>query len=167
MSRGEIIALIGIAATLIAAVVALAAPFVARYVRTLGKVQCTVVSWDIQRGAFHADVGTIAEERRLQIAFKNGKDLPITISEMRVEFYKGGQPLEDWARPGLGFVDDQDRMRPLGPVNLGPHQRERWTLSVTPGRDDIVRELQKADRAVFVARIDDVGDKRRELTPPW
>jgi hypothetical protein len=136
-------------------------------VRTLGKVECDVVSWDIHRGASYVNVGTVAEERRLQVAFKNGKDLPITISEMRVEFYKGGQPLEDWARPGLEFVDDQDRRSPLGPVNLDAQQREQRTISVTPGRDDIVRELQQADRAEFVAHFDGVGDRRADLAPPW
>ena len=40
-------------------------------------------------------------------------------------------------------------------------------MSVTPGRDDIVRELEEANRAVFVASIDGVGDERVELTPPW
>jgi hypothetical protein len=67
----------------------------------------------------------------------------------------------------LEFVDEHDRKRPLGPVNLTPHQREQRTMSVTPGRDDIVRELEEANRAVFVASIDGVGDERVELTPPW
>ena len=59
------------------------------------------------------------------------------------------------------------RKSPVGPVNIPPQLHEQRMISVTPGRADIVRELQKADRAVFVASIDGVGDKRVELTPPW
>jgi hypothetical protein len=169
MTTGQSIAVIGIVAAVAIGLIGwVAAPLVARYVRTLGKVECIVKSWDVHRGAFHAKVDrTVAEERHLQVEFKNGKDVPITVSELRVEFYKGGQPLEDGARPGLEFVGDQDRRSPLGPVSIPPHGHEPRTMSVNPGRDDIVEELQKADRAVFVAHFDSVGDERVELTPPW
>ena len=163
MSTAEKLEMIGI---VIALITLLVGPFVMRYVRTLGEVQCTVDFWYPQRTG-STPGGSVAAERRLQVTFSNRKEVPVTVSEMRVEFYKEGQSLPDWTRPRVEFVNDHDRKRPLGPVNLPPLLHERWTISVTPGRDDIVRELQKADRAVFVANINGVGDKRVELTPPW
>jgi hypothetical protein len=163
VSTAEKLTLIGFVIVLIGWLVG---PLVMRFVRTLGKVQCTVDSWRPTRTAYSPG-GDVAEERRLQVSFSNRKEVPVTVSEMRVEFYKESQPLEEWARPLVEFVDERDQKSPLGPVNLPPHQREQRTISATPGRDDIVRELQKADRAVFVASIDGVGDKRVELTPPW
>ena len=56
MTTGRIIAVIGIAVGLIGVV---AAPFVVRYVRTLGKVRCTVDSWYTQLGATGVH-GTVA-----------------------------------------------------------------------------------------------------------
>jgi hypothetical protein len=164
LSAAEIVGLI--ATVLVGLTGVVVGPFVKRYVRTMGKVQCNVVSWHPQRSAYSPG-GNIVEERRLQVRFVNGKDLPVTVSEMRVEFYREGQPLEDWTRPQLEFADEHDQKRPLGLVNVPAHEHQEWTISVTPGRDDIVRELKEADRAVFVASIDGVGDKRVELTPPW
>jgi hypothetical protein len=34
-------------------------------------------------------------------------------------------------------------------------------------RDDKLRELEEADRAVFVATLVGARDKRKELHPPW
>jgi hypothetical protein len=147
-------------------IVLLVGPFVTHYVRALGKVQCTVDFWYPQRVGFRPS-GSVAEERRLQVTFSNRKDVSVTVSEMRVEFFKDGQSLADWTRPHMDFVDEHDRKSPVGPVNILPQLHEQRMISVTPGRADIVRELQKADRAVFVASIDGVGDKRVELTPPW
>jgi hypothetical protein len=64
-------------------------------------------------------------------------------------------------------VDERERSSLLGPVNIPPHESRQQTISVTPGRDDITRELHKADRAVFVARIGGVDYHRLDLTPPW
>jgi hypothetical protein len=86
---------------------------------------------------------------------------------MRVEFYKEGQPLEAWTRPNLAFVDEREHSSPLGTVNIPPHESRQRAISVAPGRDDIRQELQKADRAVFVARIGGVEYHRLDLTPPW
>jgi hypothetical protein len=53
-----------------------------------------------------------------------------------------------WTCPNLAFVDGRERSSPLGPVNIPPHESRQWMIRVTPGRDDITRELHKADRAV-------------------
>jgi hypothetical protein len=86
---------------------------------------------------------------------------------MRVEFYKGGEPLEDWTRPTLQFVDDAGYKSSLAPVNLPPRVAVTRTFSVIAGRDDKRRALATADRAEFVASIIGAGEKREELSPPW
>jgi hypothetical protein len=154
-----------ITSLVVGVILALAAPFLWRYVRTLGKVRGRVDSWHPQRSGYVDRLGaSVAQVRRLQVTFKNGKDLPATVSEMRVEFYKEGEPLEDWARPNVAVVDEREQSSPL---NIPPHESRQLTIIVTPGRDDIIRELQKADEAVFVARIEGGEDQRLQLTPPW
>ena len=68
-----------------------------RWLRTWGAVECKVAAWRPQRTAAHAGGGTTVEERWLEVMFLNQKDLPVTVLDMRVEFFKGGQPLEEWA----------------------------------------------------------------------
>jgi hypothetical protein len=122
-----------------------------RLVRRIGNVRCKKDSWKLQAG------NGIAEERYLQVTFVNRKEVPVTVMEMQVLFYKGGVPLEEWVRPGLAFVDARGQRSPAGPVTLLPNIAFPLTISVTAGvtagRDDIREELAKADRAEFVARI--------------
>jgi hypothetical protein len=134
--------------------------------RRLGRVRCTIDSWKRSAGTPEEPV-----TRMLQVTFLNGKELPVVVREMRVEFYKGGKPVPEWARPHLEFVDEtsvQPR-RPLGPVNLPSREAVPLTISVSAGgdRDDAWKELAKVDRAVFTAKLVGAGDKRRELSPPW
>jgi hypothetical protein len=138
-----------------------------RLVRRLGGVRCSIDSWFIQRGGARPDGGTTAEERRLQVTFLNRKELPVTVLDMRVVFYEGDNPLEDWTRPHMEFVDDRDQKSPLGLVNLPPFLAVTRTISVTPGRDDKLRALEEADKAEFVASIVGARDKWLELPEPW
>ena len=50
---------------------------------------------------------------------------------------------------------------------MHPHIAVPLTISVIAGRDDILRELAKADRAVFEAKIVGPKYKERVLSPPW
>ena len=67
----------------------------------------------------------------------------------------------------MEFVDEREQTSLLDVVTLTPHEEVRRTIKVIPGRDDIARELGEMDSAVFVARIEGVGDISEELTPPW
>jgi hypothetical protein len=92
-------------------IVLLVGPFVTRYVRALGKVQCTVDFWYPQRIGFSPG-GSVAEKRRLQVTFSNRKDVPVTVSEMRVEFYKEGQPSRTGhARTCISWMSTTGRAR--------------------------------------------------------
>jgi|SRR5215217_6283134 len=139
-----------------------------RWVRTWGEVRC-VIEEDDWYGLIvsYSPEGGVPKERRLRVAFLNRKDLPVTVWDMHVEFYKGRKQLEEWARPAMQFVDERDQRGPVEPVNLPPHVTVTLALGVVPGRDDQLRELEDADRAVFVARLMGAEDKRRELAPPW
>jgi hypothetical protein len=122
---------IGLVAAILTLVGVVAGPFVGRYVRTLGKVRCTLDSWYPQRTGYSSS-GSVAEERSLQVTFENGKDLPVIVSEMRVEFYKEDKPLEAWTRPNLAFVDEREHSSPLGPVNIPPHESRQRTDQCDP-----------------------------------
>jgi hypothetical protein len=133
-----------------------------RWVRSWGKVQCTIGSWTIA-------VGNPADPaaRQLEVTFLNGKELNVAVLDMRVEFYKGGKPLEAWTQPGLAFVEDFGPRRPIGPVNLTPGLAVPRTISVIADRKDKQRALTTADRAEFVASVSSGEEIRRELSDPW
>jgi hypothetical protein len=155
--------------TLLGVVVGL---FGERWVRRLGRVWCEVDAWYVARGR-----GTTAEERRLQVTFLNGKDLDVTVWDMRVEFSKGGQLLEEGERPHVKFIDEHNQWSQPGPVNLPSRKPVTRTLSVALGDvhsgsmtrpdPDKLRAVQGADRAEFVASIIDAKDKKKKLTPTW
>ena len=154
-----------VAGTLLGVVVGLIGE---RLIRRIGRVRCVIGDgdWSGHMVEYRPD-GSMPKERHLQVAFVNGKELPVTIWEMGVEFYKGGKPLEEWARPVVQFVDERGDPRPLGPVNLPPHMTMPLTLRVLPDRDDKLREMEDVDKAVFVATLMGARDTRRELHPPW
>jgi hypothetical protein len=135
-----------------------------RWVRSWGNVRCDIEEWVIS-------VGTSAgpEESKLDVRFLNEKDLPVVVWEMRMEFYKGEEPLEEWAYPTVLLVDEVtgNRSRGGGPVNLPPRVAVTRTISLVSGRTDKSQELGRTDRAVFVADISGAKDKREEITPPW
>jgi hypothetical protein len=133
------------------------------WLRSRGAVECVIGEddWFVQRGS-----STEVEERTLRVAFLNHKDVPVAVWDMRVEFYREGEPLAEWARPKV-HIDEGGKLTPVGPVNLAPHIPVPLTLRVVPGRDDISRELGKMDRAEFVATLVGAPDKRKELKPPW
>lgn len=134
-----------------------------RWGRSWGDVRCDIEEWKI-------NVGTSAgpEESQFDVKFLNEKELPVVVWEMGMEFYKGEQPLEEWACPTALFADEGTGNRGrVGPVNLPPRVAVTRTISLVSGREDKRQELGRADRAVFVANISGAKDKREELTPPW
>ena len=134
-----------------------------RWVRSWGDVRCEIDDWSI-------NVGTSAgpEESRLDVRFLNEKELPVVVWDMGVEFYKGEEPLEEWADPTALFVDEVTGSRSrVGPVNLPPRVAVTRTISLVSGREDKRQELGKVDRAIFVANISGAEDKREELSLPW
>lgn len=138
-----------------------------RLVRRAGEVRCTVDKWYPQQTGPRPSGGATAYERRLQVTFLNRKDLPVTVWKMGVEFYKGREPLEEWARPSVQFVDG-GQSSPLDAVTLPPHVHVTRTISVTPlDTNQKLRTLEEADRAEFVASLVGARDKREELLPPW
>jgi hypothetical protein len=150
-----------------------------RWVRRWGDVQCRIKEddWYVPEGAYPR-VGDIPRERRLRVMFRNGKELPVTVWDMRVEFYKRGRPLEEWAewaRPRVQLVEESGNISELRAVILPPHIPVSLEIRVTPlGAHDTdqeqaakLRVLEEAERAEFVANLIDARDKRKELAPPW
>lgn len=133
-----------------------------RLVRRIGEVRCDVDSWDFP-DIDHSD------RRDLQVTFLNRKEVPVTVRDMRVNFYSEGRPLEGWVRrPQLWLVDESDQRSTMGALNLFPHEAVVQTIRVFVLLSDPNREvLAKADRAEFVANIVGTKDVRKPLTPPW
>lgn len=102
-----------------------------RWVRSWGEVRCEIADWTINVGALAGP-----EESLLEVRFLNEKELPVVVWELRMEFYKGGEPLEAWAHPTTQFVDEvTGRRSPLGPVNLPPRVAVSRTISLAAGRE--------------------------------
>jgi hypothetical protein len=133
-----------------------------RWVRSRGNVQCMILAWTENEGN---NAGPSV--RGLEVRFVNEKELPVMVLDMRVEFYKGRKPLEEWARPSLQFVDQAGFKSPLSPVNVPLRSAVALQFIVAAGRDDIQRELAQTDRGEFVAKIVGAGEKRAELPSPW
>jgi hypothetical protein len=135
------------------------------WLRRRGDVRC-----DIARDAWHIPVGTRATplESRFEVTFWNGKEIPIAVMGVRMEFYKGTTMLEEWARPDLLFATGDDNIAPT-PVNLPAREAVVRTIIVVADADseDKQRKLAETDRAVFVARVVGARDMRKELEPPW
>jgi hypothetical protein len=64
-------------------------------------------------------------------------------------------------------IEEGGKLTSVGPVNLTPYVPVSLTLRVVPGRDDMIGELEKMDKAEFVATLVGAPDKRKELKPPW
>jgi hypothetical protein len=154
----------GIAGTVAGALLgALAGLFGARWVRTWGEVRCEIEWWPT-RGTTNASrpSGNQFLERQLKATFLNRKDVPVTIWDIQVVFYKDGQPLDEAQRPYIGLADSPQKS-PFDFVNLPPHIPTARTLSVDPqhsaadDRQQAIanqRAVEEADRVEFVATID-------------
>ena len=149
--------------TLLGVVVGL---FGERWVRTWGKVECKT-DWQPVRGEVSPDSpgGVRFLERQLKVTFLNRKDVPVTVWDMRVVFYKGGNALDEEERPHMEFVGPG--RTPLDLVNLPPRVPVTRTISVTPGHNETARQraVEEADKVEFVAIMDGAKDIRRELAP--
>ena len=110
-----------------------------RWVRRWGDVQCMIKEddWYVPEGAYPIG-GDTPRERRLRVTFLNRKELPVTVWDMRVEFYKGGRPLEEWtewARPRVLLVEESRNIRELRAVTPpSAHTRIARDPRVSPGR---------------------------------
>jgi hypothetical protein len=124
-----------------------------RWVRTWGEVRCDI-GWEVTRSA-----GSEVQERQLKATFSNRKDIPVTIWDMRVVFYKGDRPLGEGERPHMQFAGDGGGRKPFSPVNLPPRIPVTRTIFIFPGHDeaDRRRAVEEADRAEFEALIDEAG----------
>ena len=150
-----------------------------RWVRRWGDVQCMIKEddWYVPEGAYPIG-GDTPRERRLRVTFLNRKELPVTVWDIRVEFYKGGRPLEEWtewARPRVLLVEESRDISELRAVILPPHIPVSLEIRVSPlGAHDTdqeqaakLRVLEEAERAEFVANLIGARDKKMELAPPW
>jgi hypothetical protein len=167
----------GIAGAVVDALVGAAVGlFGERWVRRWGDVQCIISEdgWYIPEHAYPIG-GEIPRERRLRVTFKNGKELPVTVWDMHVEFCKGGELLEEGARPLVQLVEESGNRSEFRHEILPPHIPVSLEIRVSPlGARDTDQEqaaklqaLAEADRAVFVATLYGAEDKREELDPPW
>jgi len=140
-----------------------------RWVRRIGGVRCDI-RWINSRGAGGpgSPGGVEVQERQLQATFLNRKDVPVTIWGMRVDFYKGGKPLDDEERPSLEFSGSQGGKRPVFDLTtLHPRIPATLTVIVSPGHNEHRRQraAEEADRIEFVAVIEGTRDRRTGLAP--
>jgi hypothetical protein len=141
-----------------------------RWVRTWGEVRCDL-RWLNTRGAGSVDSpgGVEVQERQLEVTFLNRKDVPVTVWEMRVVFYRGNKPLDDEERPHVAFTRPSGGMGP-GPfelVNLSPRIPVRRTVIVSPGHEEHRRQraVEEADRIEFLAEIEGAKTISTRLAP--
>jgi len=165
----------GIAGTVVGAVVGLVG---GRWVRTLGKVRCET-RWYPERTAVSesSPSGVQVQERHLEVTFRNGKDVPVTVWAMEVVFYKGAKPLDADERPVVDIADSTAPTggRSLEHVNLPPHEPVTYTLRVLPFTSafalaydpEKLKAVEDADRVEFVAHMVGAKDVRKELQPTW
>jgi hypothetical protein len=134
------------------------------WLRRRGDVRCEIAgdAWQIIQGT-----GAGPLESQFEVTFWNGKEIPIAVMRVRMEFYKGTTRLEEWARPDLLFATTGAGNIAPTPVNLPAREAVVRTISVVAGSEDKQRELAETDRAVFVASVVGARDKRTELVPPW
>jgi hypothetical protein len=152
-----------------------------RWVRRIGEVRCVLVAWKDHGSTVNAsrESGKDINERRLEVKFLNRKDETVTVWDMRVVFYKQGQPLDEEDRPDMQFVGESART-PLGPVDLPPRETVTRVISVYPHRNVDYPEQQakkleavhEADKVEFVATMVGAKDVSKELTrwhdlTPW
>ena len=152
-----------------------------RWLRRWGEVECRIEKgdWYVERDRG----GGVVKERRLRVAFLNRKELPVTLWGVRIEFSKGGEPLEEWARPLVrlvkepGSIADERITDELGAVTLPPHIPVPLEFSVLPEggamqgtdqeRAEKLRTLKETDSATFVATFFDARPKREKLEEAW
>jgi len=120
-----------VGAALVGVFGALSGVVLERRVRHWGEVRCVIgdEGWSVARSASRPD-GSIVEERHLKVLFMNAKDLPVSVLDMRVVFYKENKPIEEWAWPDVKFVDEYGEKSPTSLVSLPPHAPVRRMISV-------------------------------------
>jgi hypothetical protein len=129
---GAVGGVLGIVGAVVGVMVGL---FGERWLRRWGDVECRIEEgdWYVERGR-----GGDVKERRLRVAFINRKELPVTLSDVRIEFSKkGGEPLEEWARPLVRLVKEpgslaDERISKFAAVTLHPHILVPLEFSVVP-----------------------------------
>src|SRR5918997_4079464 len=159
-----------VGAALVGVLGALSGVVLERWMRRWGEVRCVIgdKDWSVARSGFSAkDNGNTVAERMLKVLFVNDKDLPVTVMDMQVVFYKDGKPLEEAERPDVKVVNEQGHRSEISLVSIPPHVPVTRTLFVAPDAAHKQRALEEADRAEFVAIMLGTEDKRMELKPPW
>jgi hypothetical protein len=148
-----------------------------RWIRTLGEVRCETRWYPEQTAASESEAsGVEVQQRHLEVTFRNGKDVPVTVWDMEVVFYKGEKHIDEDKRPVVDFADPASVPhggRPLEPVNLPPHVPVTCTLRVVPVLPAIViaydpvkvQALKEADRVEFVAHMVGARDIVKRLAP--
>jgi hypothetical protein len=132
-----------------------------RWVRTWGAVRCDI-DWRVTRSAGSVDSpgGVEVQERQLKATFSNRKDIPVTIWDMRVVFYRGDEPLDEAERPHTQFTSAGGGRTSFSPLNLPPRVPVSRTIFVSTGHNesDRQRAVEEADRVEFEAIIEETRD---------
>jgi hypothetical protein len=137
--------------------------------RGLSRVDCEF-SWNptMGEGSVDSPGGVRFRERQLTATLTNRKDVPVNVREMRVDFYKGGKPLDVQERPYLEFAGSRGgRQLSFELATLHPRIPESRTVIVSSGHDEAARQraVEEADRIEFVAVIEGAKDIRTRLAP--
>lgn len=95
----------------------------------------------------------------MEATFLNHKDVPVTVWEMRVMFYKGGEEFVPEERPNLAYTGSRSRRGAFELMTLPPRIPAKRTIFVTLplNMPDIMRTFEEADRIEFVAVIEGAG----------
>ena len=131
-----------------------------RWVRRWGEVRCDI-RWSNTRGAGSVDSpgGVEVQERQLEDTFLNRKDVPVTVWEMQVVFYREDKALDEQERPYVEFTRAGGGKGPFELVNLPPRIPVTRRVVVSSGHNELLRQqaVGEADRIEVVALIEGAG----------
>jgi hypothetical protein len=150
-----------IAGTLLGVVIGLAGE---RLVRRMGKVECRI-DRNAHAATRHEDGSLTVNSRRIEVTLLNRKELPVTVTDMRVVFYKGAKPLH----PTIQHLPEGGGQgsKVLELVNIPAYTGVTRSMNLLPGGEEKRRELEEADRAVLVAKIVGARDITEPLEKTW
>jgi hypothetical protein len=139
-----------------------------RWVRTVGRVRCDL-RWANSLGAGGVDSpgGVEVQQRQLEVTFLNRKDVPVTVWDMQVTFYKGDMPLDEEERPQMNFAPERSAPARFERATLPPRIHVSRTVVVSPGHNEYRRQqaVEEADRIEFTAEIEGAGTISARLAP--
>lgn len=126
--------------------------------RRRGEIRREVRAW------VGGSTGGDAEERHFEVRFFNDRDVNIALWDPKVEFYEGDSligrlaPQQSASQPPWWI--------PAGPIDL-PSRTSVYQVMKVAAVGELLEQLQRSDRATFVATVVPGGRQLVEPLRPW